>query len=29
MDELQMDDVFKMKPELKEKFDADIKNNNW
>ena len=29
MDDLQMDDVFKLKPELKEKFDAEIKNNNW
>ena len=29
MDELRMEDVFKLKPELKKQMDEDIKNNNW
>ena len=29
MDELRMDDVFALKPELKAQLDEDIKNNKW
>jgi len=29
MDELRMEDVFKLKPELKKQMDEDNKNNNW